>query len=389
MERIPFYDIPNNLDFGKMYKYLDKCADNDTGHYYNIRPLMTYNKPVIFVTGGRSIGKTTSVSEVPVLNELLYGRGFYFVKQFPEEVAATCEGFFDDAVDIINAYTEDLPQVYGVKYNRRYFEIATEKKNDKLVWRRFGEVKVLDEETKLKGIHSGKSNLIIFDEFINDSSNSYIGGSNNMNLEWRRLDRLITSVDREKGMPRRNNTLTICCSNKMTTYCPILVGAGVIPYANNTKGSIINPKYEGWVWEDTDLMDVGNGMSASMSFGAYLMANDTEEYGVMFDNESADDSSFIKKPDAASYIATFRFKGIEYGIYADRENFWYVWKPQKGGRIIALDSINKSESDFQLLQSWREDYTMQRVVEMYKRNRLYFGNAQIKNAIMCYLKFMP
>ena len=388
LSRVPFKDLPNSLEFGKIYKYLDQCAHNETGDYYNIRPLLTYNKPMIFLTGGRDIGKTTTVAEVPLLNYLVYGRKFYFVKQKQEELVSAALKFFHGPVNVINKYTEGLPEILGVEYNRKIFYIATERKGEKLVWQPFGEVKALENETTLKGLdNSGASNLVIFDEFINDSANSYLGGSSS-DLEWVRLTRLISSIDREEGKPVKNGVLTICCSNKMTTYCPILIGAGVIPYANNTVGSIINPKYEGWVWEDSDMTEVGNS-NIQLSFASYLTKHNQAEHAVMFHNESSDDLSFIKKPEAASYITTFRFKGIEYGVYVDKESFYYIWKPQKGSRIIALDSINKNEDDFQLLQSWREDYTMQRVVEMYKRNRLYFGNAQIKNAIMNYLKFIP
>ena len=46
------------LNSGNVYKYLDSCANG----FWSAKRCLTYNKPIICVTGTRSVGKSTGVA---------------------------------------------------------------------------------------------------------------------------------------------------------------------------------------------------------------------------------------------------------------------------------------------------------------------------------------
>ena len=377
--------MKNNLDFGKLYKYLNKISE---GGWYNIQPLLTYRKPALFITGERGTGKSTSPACMLLLNYLVLGGHFIFIKERFDDIPAVANGYFDNAAMLINEKCAGmgLPEIKDVKYYQRRFFIATEEdEKGKLVYNEIGIARALEKQNQTKGLVDDKTNILFFDEFISDDPDSYIGGGSQRELEWTRLLSLFITVDRRKGERYSNSTLLICAANKSTVYCPILIGAGVINYLQDGQ-KITSPKNKMWVWEDTDKVEV-EGQPVEESFG-YLLADEATKR-VSYDNISLDDSAFIKKPEIAKYIMSFRLRGQDYGIYADSENYWYIAEPKEGYKIIALDPISHNATDFELISAIKENHVMERCVEQYKRGRLYFGTGAIKNALLKYLKFMP
>ena len=377
--------MKNNLDFGKLYKYLNKISE---GGWYNIQPLLTYRKPSLFITGERGTGKSTSPACMLLLNYLVLGGHFIFIKERFDDIPAVANGYFDNAAMLINEKCAGmgLPEIKDVKYYQRRFFIATEEdEKGKLVYNEIGIARALEKQNQTKGLVDDKTNILFFDEFISDDPDSYIGGGSQRELEWTRLLSLFITVDRRKGERYSNSTLLICAANKSTVYCPILIGAGVINYLQDGQ-KITSPKNKMWVWEDTDKVEV-EGQPVEESFG-YLLADEATKR-VSYDNISLDDSAFIKKPEIAKYIMSFRLRGQDYGIYSDSENYWYIAEPKEGYRVIALDPISHNATDFELISAIKENHVMERCVEQYKRGRLYFGTGAIKNALLKYLKFMP
>ena len=377
--------MKNNLDFGKLYKYLDKLSE---GGWYNIRPLLTYRKPALFITGERGTGKSTSPACMILLNYLILGGHFIFVKERFDDIPAVANGYFDNAAALINEKLVGmgLPKIIEVKYWQRRFSIAT-KLDDKgkPVFEEFGIARALEKQNQTKGLVDDKTNILFFDEFISDDPESYIGGNGQRDLEWTRLLSLFITVDRKRGERYSNSTMIICAANKSTVYCPILIGAGVIDYLQDGQ-KITSPKNKMWVWEDTDKVEV-EGQPVEESFG-YLLA-DEQTKRVSYQNVSLDDGAYIKKPDIATYVMSFRLRGVDYGIYADKEGYWYISEPKEGYRVIALDPISHNATDFELIASIKDNNVMCKVVEQYKKGRLYFGTGAIKNALLKYLKFMP
>ena len=116
--------MKNNLDFGKLYKYLNKISE---GGWYNIQPLLTYRKPALFITGERGTGKSTSPACMLLLNYLVLGGHFIFIKERFDDIPAVANGYFDNAAMLINEKCAGmgLPEIKDVKYYQRRFFIAT------------------------------------------------------------------------------------------------------------------------------------------------------------------------------------------------------------------------------------------------------------------------
>ena len=84
-----------------LYGDLDKCA----GKFYNPKRLLTFNKPWNFITGSRSVGKSTGWAIYCVLDFLHNGHKFIYVRRTKDEVSLTAPTFFGNAVPIIRNNT--------------------------------------------------------------------------------------------------------------------------------------------------------------------------------------------------------------------------------------------------------------------------------------------
>ncbi len=62
---------------GNIYKYLDRYC----GDFYNPKKVLTYGRPWIFVTGSRSVGKSTAIAILFLLDYIVNGRKFIYCRR--------------------------------------------------------------------------------------------------------------------------------------------------------------------------------------------------------------------------------------------------------------------------------------------------------------------
>lgn len=367
------------LNSGNVYKYLDQCA----GGFWNCKRLLTYNRPVIVVTGSRSIGKSTGVACFALLDYLVNKHKFFYMRRRPLTLRQTCKTFFTNAVQIINMKTDF--EIIGFRYNHGSYEIAlkTTPEGEK-VWEECGKAVALSEEENLKSNVFSDYFTIIYDEFISKDANKYLGTKSNPAAEWDSLVSLYQTVDRGIDAPFRNETRVFLLGNKSTIYNPICLSIGIADYVRDG-AHYTAPKGKVWVWEDIDRVERTAEMEQSFAF--QMSSEAVQDYA--YHNKGTDPTHFIRKPQIARYLNTVRLHDVLYGIYLDDTGSFYIAKPKDGYPVISLDVDSHRLEDLFLIQKWRESPTLVTVSEAYKRGKLFFMDGKTQAAFLKYLEFMP
>ena len=366
---------------GKTYKYLDMCANG----FWSAKNALTYNRPIVCVTATRSVGKSTGVALYVLLDWLVNGHKFMYIRRRQRDTYKTCKTFFTNAIAIINKYTPF--KIYAFKFDRGFYWISTEmdttKEEEDPIYEKCGLAFPLSEEEDLKSSVFSDYFTIIYDEFISKDRNKYLGTKDTPEMEWDALCSLYQTVDRGIGQPFRNETRIFLLGNKATIYNPICISLNICDYVR--KGQHFTaPKGEMWVWEDLDRVDATSEMENSFAFK--MSSENTKNYA--YKNLGKDTDNFIRKPGVAMYLTTLKLHGIEYGVYRDDEYLFYIDKPKPNYAVTALDVQSHNETTLQLINKWRESPLMCVLSNAYKRGMLYFGNGKIQNAFLLYLEYL-
>lgn len=367
------------LNSGNVYKYLDSCANG----FWSAKRCLTYNKPIICVTGTRSVGKSTGVAVFCLVDFLQNGHKFMYVRRRQRDTYKTCKTFFDNAIQVVNRGTPF--DILGFKFYRGQYYIATSKTEDgELDYQVCGMACPLSEEEDLKSSVFSDYFTIIYDEFISKDPNRYLGTRDNPEFEWDAVMSLYQTVDRGVDRPFRNETRIFLLGNKSTIYNPICLSIGIADYVQSG-AHFVSPKNKLWVWEDVD--GVETTAKVQESFAYQMSSEGVKKYA--YHNEGKDTTYFLRKPDVAKYHTSVKLKGNVYGIYSDDDYNFYIYKPKEGYHVISLDVESNDGNDLHLIQKWRESPTLTMVSNAYKRGKLFFGNGKIQSAFLKYLEFVP
>lgn len=369
----------------KVYKYLDKYS----GKFYNVKRALTFNKPVIAVTGERSAGKSTNIAIYVLLDYLVNGHHFAYIRRHRTDTYATCKTFFNNAISIIQRFGDF--KVYGFKYHAGKYHIATsiDEETQEPQWEECGFAAPLSQEEDLKSSVFSDTFTIIYDEFISKDPNRYLGTKDNPEREWDALTSLYQTIDRGVDRPFRNEVRMFLLGNKATLYNPIFLTLGVCEYIV-AGANFVSPKDKPWVWEDVKGIDATEEMKGS--FGYAMSTEFTRKYA--YDNEGVDNDQFVcKVPKESAYKYTLKLNGILYGIYAgkgdvDYTQKYYIGKPMNCNKIISLDNKSFKETDLQICVKFKEMDETHMLWLRYRKGALFFADGKTKNAFLRYLDFI-
>lgn len=366
------------LNSGKVYKYLDMIA----GGFYNCKKLLTYGRPLNFVTGSRSIGKSTDIAAFFLLDFLLTGHKFIYCRRTLDETRLTCGGFFGNAVQIINSKTP--LKIEGFRYHGGDYFITVEGQEEV----HCGCITALSQEQKYKSADFSLYCNLVFDEFICQDSTKYLGSKATPDKEYRAILSLYQTIDRGIDKPFRNETRFFFLGNTATIYNPLFLSLDIARYIEEG-ARFIAPKGKLWVLERVESVEAL--AEAETSF-AYQMADETgRDYA--FKNKGVDNDAYIEKlPDKGrSYLCTLVRNGRKYGVWVTGSyDKFYIGDYKDVGRdTISLDVISHTESDLTMITRWQDYPIITRLVKAYKDSKLWFTNGRAKAEFLTYFKLMP
>ena len=314
--------------------------------YYNGNKLLSYNRILNFVIGARGIGKSFFFKEYPIKRFLKHGEQFIYVRRYKGELRKL-KNYFNDV---------------AFKFPDTKFEVKG--------WELHINGKVAGWGIPLSTWQTEKSNAypnvqnIIFDEFIREKDNSgYIPN------EVEALLNLMDTVFRN-----RENVRCFCLSNAVTIVNPYFLYFNLVPNKNKRFNA-----YDSIVVEIPDSYDFSNERRKT-TFGRLI--NGTEYADMSLDNEFVNDSEvFIQKRDKDSkFVFTVIYKGMEMGVWVSEDlHLLYLsndYDPSSRYKF-ALTSEDLNENNM-LMNSWKNNYYLSKLVSAFKNGYLRFDNQVIR-----------
>lgn len=376
-----------SLDYsGNTYKYLEQIANG----FFSIKPALTYNRPIILVTGSRNIGKSTGVACYVIIDYLLNGHKFIYSRRRKDVTYKTCKTFFENALSIIKHNTDI--EIEGFRfYNGKYYVARTKhiegegnKQKEVLDWEECGCIIPLAQEEDYKSAVYSDYFTIIYDEFISKDATKYLGTRETPEKEWEALTSLYQTVDRGENKPFRNETRLILLGNKSTVYNPVMCSLGMIEYIN-PDAKFTAPKGKIWLWQDVDHVDATEDYKNSFAF--QMSSEQTQLYA--YENTGKENDTFIKKYDIKRYLISFSLKGKKYSLFKTPDSKYYIDDYKDETRAyLSLDADGHDGSDIHLIQKWRNNPYLLTASRAYEQGNLYFSNGRVKNAVLTYLQYL-
>lgn len=379
-------DKGGNLNFlstscGNIYKYLDKYC----GDFYTPKRILSYGRPWNFVTGSRSVGKSTGIALLFLLDFIVNYRKFIYCRRDQDAVMLTCQTFFPSAVSIINKFGDFHIEEFF--YHAKKYFIRMEGEEEP---RECGGIIPLSLENKYKSANYSEFFNLVFDEFIEKDATKYLGSAKTPDKEYKSCLSLYQTIDRGIGRAYRNETRFFFLGNTATIYNPMFLKMGISELV--TQGAkFIAPKGKLWLLERVETVKALEGIENSF---AYLLA-DEEERAYAYKNTGADSNDFIGKLDTSIYLGTFILNGTKYGVRKSVTDYPFMMSigpaDSKHNHIaISLDNgSHDGRVDLKLINNWRKCPLLMTVADAYVNGRLLFHDGRTKLEFLKYLQFVP
>lgn len=308
--------------------------------------MLSYNRVLNFVIGARGIGKSYSMKEHPIRRFIKYGEQMIYVRRYKPELKKL-GNYFADVQDKFPDHD------FKVKGRELYID------NKLFGW-----------AIPLSTWQSEKSNAypnvctIVFDEFIREKDNSgYIPNEVNALLN------LMDTVFRN-----RENVRCVCLSNAVSVVNPYFIYFNILPDISKRFNA-----YRSILVEIPDSHDFSE-MRRQTRFGSLIDGTDYADMSL--DNEFVNDSDvFIEKRSKQSlYQFSVVYKGLTMGIWVDvDEGLMYLSGDHdpSSKKVFALVTEDLKENTM-LLDRWKDNYYLFKMVRAFKRGWLRFDNQMIR-----------
>lgn len=367
------------LDSSNVFNLIDLCA----GDFWSCRKLLSFKRPWNFVTGSRSVGKSTNIAVFFVLDFLKNSHKFIYTRRTKDEASLTCNTFFGNAVNIINNKT--LYKIKSLEYKGGEYFIQMDGEEQP---RQCGKVIPLSQEQKYKSADLSEYSNLVYDEFICQDSTRYLGSKDTPDREYRALLSLYQTIDRGIDKPYRNETRFFFLGNTATIYNPVFLSLNIADYIED-EARFIRPKNKLWVLERVETVEAIQEIETSFAY----QLSDEQNRDYAYRNKGNDTDTYIKPvpADSRTYLYTLAFKGEQYGLYrSNNDQSFYIGRALEGrAGTISLDAQSHNENDLQLITSWSEHPITQIMIKAFKHNKLYFSNGKIKAIFYKYFKLTP
>lgn len=316
--------------------------------YYNPNKMLSFNRILNMVVGGRGIGKTRSMKVYCVRRFIKYGEECLFLRRYKDDLK-NIGTFFDDI-------REEFPDhVLEVKNKKFYVD-----------GKYMGFAYPLSMYQRLKSSSFPNVKTIIYDEFIKEKDNTRY-----LDNEPYALLSVMDSIFRNRDGTER----VICLGNAISITNPLFVFFKLFP--DITKR--YNPT-------DSILVELPESKDFSIErsktrFGQLIKPT---TYGSMaLDNEFIGDSkTFIEKRTKESrFKFAVVYQGMTMGVWVDtKQTIMYLsndYDPSTKN-IYAL-TTDDMKDNLVLVRGWRNNYHLSKMVGAFTHAMLRFENQILRN----------
>mgnify|MGYP002622982814 CR=1 FL=1 len=370
------------IDLTYLIPYLNKITQD--GYFYNPSKMLTYKRPFNVMQTSRSVGKTTIFGCVVLLNYLIKGKQFVYVRRTDTETLDGARDFFIDAVDIIREYYPEFNLISAYyEANKFYAEIGGNEDIEKV---EIGRTMPLSFVGKRKSVRPKDANVIIFDEFVAMYQKEYLGTADNLTEEYDRLIILYQSIDRGKGQAFKNDTAIFCLGNSTTLFNPIFLGLNCLKYIQK-ESKFIAPKKAFYIIERVERVPATEEIEKSF---AYQMTSETERQK-MYHNDTGEFTGryIADKPKKSQPLCNFTLAGKTNCLYYSEYKMVYFIGARCNDyeiRHYSLDIDGHEMTDTELVYAMKDFIYSNNLRASYQHGRLLFQNMETQRRILSYLK---
>lgn len=317
--------------------------------YYNPQKMLSYNRILNFIIGARGIGKSFAMKEHPIRRFLKNGEQFIYLRRFKTELKKV-DNYFADI--------EASGKFPGVTFEVKGRTLLI---NEKVAgWA----VALSTWQNEKSNSYPNVSN-IIFDEFIREKDNSgYLPNE---------VDALLNFMD--TVFRDRDNVRCVCLSNSVSLVNPYFIYFNLMPNTDKRYNA-----YRDILVEIPDSEDFAN-YRRNTKFGRLI---DGTEYGDMsLNNEFVNDSTvFIEKRTKESrFQFSLVYKGLNMGVWVDLEQgLMYLSQDfDPSSRLFFAMTTDDFNENALLMDKWKDNYYLKKMVSAFKNGYLRFDNQVIRN----------
>lgn len=347
------------------------------GEFYSPVKALSYNKPLVFSIGSRSIGKSTGWA-IHLLKEFKSkGRQWIYCRRTKDELQLTAPNYFDNALEIMKGYGIDIQ---SVEYKGGEYFVDGELA---------GFAIPLSLQQKYKSSNYSGVWYILYDEFMiaPGSGARYIGGRQASSAEVDAMSSLFQTVDRGVGRAARNECRCVFLGNAGTFFNPFFVAYGIDRKLRpDTK--YLAPKDAIYVVELT--RETAATAQIKNSIGYAMSTEKTRDYA--YENKYADlrDDAFIcSKPEGRRMpVCNLVYEGNTYGVfsYPNAGVLYICHDVADGRRDICLTNADH-RPNYLLIANWHGHPITNQIKQMYDLGCVKFSDAKCKLVLDFYLKY--
>lgn len=322
--------------------------------YYNLNNILTYNRFLTMIVGGRGTGKSYAVKKMIINNFIKKKEEFVYIRRTKVELekAATPEFF----KDIANEFPDTE---FYIKGERMYIngEVA-------------GYFIPLSGQAKYKSVPYPNVKTILFDEFI-DFNGRYLKNEIFTFLE------LISTIVRD-----RDDVRCLLCGNNVSIINPYYTYFNIRPTGNrNIIVSKTNPEVILEIVNNTPQM---NNRLKNSKFGRFIEGTSYGEYNINNKALNDNDNFILKdKPLGSKFLFSLIYNNKEYGVWVSYEEGIYHINNQFNPNSFARYALQKKDhtDNVILLSNLRKQADIKNLILFFQYGQVYFNNLETKNTL--------
>lgn len=323
--------------------------------YYNVNKTLSHNAFINMVIGIRGYGKTYGLKRKAIKDFLEKGSEFIYLRRYDTELQSVQANLFDDI--ILNDDT------FGAEVQYRkggYYSI-----NDEVA----GYPIALSRSNYYKSASFPKVNLIIFDEFIVDTTKNMRYLKN----EVRTLLDFIETIFRS-----RDNGKVFMLANSLSFVNPYTLYWDLKLPKNKKWSKAVDGLVLCEIVGDDEFVD----RKKDTIFGKLNAGTEFERYSVMNEFILDNDTFVERKSPNAKYLFTFQFRDEKFGVWIDyAQGLYYVTESVDPSCKLVYSTTMEDHSPNALLFKKANKGLFSKLIDGYKLGITRFESIKVKNIV--------
>lgn len=330
--------------------------------YYNYTKLFSFNGTYNFLVGGRGLGKTYGAVKKGIKDYIRHGHEFVYLRRYKSELVAAKMSFFI-------AVQSEFPD-HDFRVNGNKGQIAHKStRGDKREWHDICYFVALSTAQSQKSVNYTNVRLIIFDEFILETSNQ-----NYLREEATVFNNFYSTVDRWQ-----DKTRVLFLANSVSIANPYFLEYDIVPDKEDN-GEFITRANGFIVCHFPNAKEFQESVYATQ-FGQFIQQTDYAKYSV--GNEFADNNDRLieRKGSKAFFMYALETRVSTFSVWNDPiANRYYIQESvPKNADVYTLVPENVEEDKPLLMPT---DPPIKSLRTAFRHARAYFDKPNTRNAFI-------